>query len=388
MKTTCATIALLANSINALRVPLQKVEAEPASNRLRSKYAPSTLDDSASVALYNFADTQYYGQISIGTPQQEFIALFDTGSSNLWMPSAECKSCGGKNHYNSDSSSSYKANGTDFSIHYGTGSLSGFLSSDILTVADINARVTFGEATNEPGMTFKAAKFDGIFGLAYRSISVDGVNPPLQVLYEAGMLDKYLFSFYLQSDSNQDGELLIGAIDETHYTGKLWNTPIIHDSYYMIAMSGASMKGNSITQVKKAIVDSGTSTLVGPSNEVAALAASVGATLIMNGEYTVDCSAELPDLTFTLGSGDHTRDLVVSGDSLKIKVCRFKIFCTCLLGVIGMDIPAVDDGPFWILGDVFMRDWYTVFDVGNNQLSFAQAAESSEVRINEAHYIK
>ena len=91
--------------------------------------------------IKDYANAQYFGTVSIGTPPQSFQVIFDTGSSNLWVPKVGCKHCGlpfigKKSKYDHDKSSSYAEDGKDFEIMYGSGSVSGFFSQDSVTLAD------------------------------------------------------------------------------------------------------------------------------------------------------------------------------------------------------------------------------------------------------------
>jgi len=332
------------------------------------------LHGSAKIPIASFKTAQYFGPITMGTPPQKFVALFDTGSSNLWMPQKGCKSCGRRkgNFYDSSASSTYKANGTSFAIRYGTGSLTGVLASDVVSVGGsaLSASMTFGEAQVEPGLTFKEAKFDGIFGLGWPTIAVDGVEPPVQVFIQDGDVDSQVFAFSLGKTDKQAGELDIGSIDQSKFSGQLQYTNVVRRGYWQVAMPSLTINGQAITTVNTAIVDSGTSVIIGPSSDIEKIAQQVGATLVAHGEYTVDCGAQLPDVTVVLGeNASEEITLTIPGESLKVKVCVL-FQCECLFGMAGMDIPA-PMGPLWILGDVFMRNYYTVFDVANAKVGFA-----------------
>jgi len=89
-----------------------------------------------------------------------FKVLFDTGSSDLWIPSRlsdpTCISCLTSPQYYSSRSSTYKQNGSDFEILYGDGSgVFGFFSSDTVTIGSAEIKhQAFAEIFEASDMEF------------------------------------------------------------------------------------------------------------------------------------------------------------------------------------------------------------------------------------------
>ena len=123
------------------------------------------------IPLTNILNSQYYGQIQIGTPKKVFNVIFDTGSSNIWVPSSKCLfsfACYNKNYYNSQTSSSHTKDGRKVEVSYGSGFMSGFLSKDLMFFSDIVIEnQTFAEATSLAS-AFQNSKFDGIVGMGLK----------------------------------------------------------------------------------------------------------------------------------------------------------------------------------------------------------------------------
>eukprot|EP00047_Mylnosiga_fluctuans_P001721 m.221632 g.221632 ORF g.221632 m.221632 type:complete len:387 (-) comp10620_c0_seq1:77-1237(-) len=332
--------------------------------------------DAPAVPITNYLDAQYYGEVGIGTPVQTFRVVFDTGSSNLWVPSKTCPisdlACQSHRKYDAKSSSTYVANGTKFAIQYGSGSLSGFMSDDTVTFGGIAVTgQVFGEATNEPGLTFVAARFDGILGMAFPNIAVDFAIPVWYNMVNRGLVEKNMFSFWLNRTAGpvSGGELVLGGYDPAHFAGAITYVPLTREAYWQFQMDSLDLKGTKFCTNCQAIADTGTSLIVGPVADCRKLNLMLGGIPVVKGEYEIDCKKipTMPVITVTLNGAQFP----MTADQYVLSVTAGGQ-TQCISGFLGMDIPP-PAGPLWILGDVFIGAYTTVFDLGGQRVGFGKA---------------
>lgn len=485
-----------ASNDKLIRVALKKTELDQISRfsgnvdlteggfaRISRRHGNVVQSDTDIIALKNYMDAQYYGEIGVGTPPQKFTVIFDTGSSNLWVPSVKCYfsvACYFHSKYKSGHSSTYKKNGKPAEIHYGTGSISGFFSQDHVKLGNLIVKdQDFIETTREPGITFLAAKFDGILGLGFQEISVGNAVPVWYNMVKQGLVEQPVFSFWFnrKSEEEQGGEIVFGGVDPNHFKGDHTYVNVTQKGYWQFNMGDVLIGGETTgfcAEGCSAIADSGTSLLAGPTTVITQINHAIGASGVISqecksvvaeygktiiemllakaepqkicskiglcssdgshdvsmliesmvenetdrtsdglrdnmctacqmavvwmqnqlrrnqteekildyinqlcdrlpspmGESAVDCSAlaSMPKISFTIGS----KTFELSPEQYILRVGNGAA-AQCISGFTALDVPP-PRGPLWILGDVFMGHYHTVFDYGKMRVGFAEAS--------------
>lgn len=360
-------------TIEQVRAMKVRRATSPVATKVISDWTAS----SPSISLVDVQDIEYYGSIQVGTPPVAFEVIYDTGSSNLWVPSSKCDgsvypSCKTHTLYDHSASSTYKPNGKSISIPYGSGTCAGELSQDTVVFGGYTIKyVTFGEITQEPGQIWAESPFDGICGLGLPGIAVDQVTPLFDQLMTQGVDGR--FAFYLASEGKNTSVLTLGGVNSLYYSGEFTYTPVqsflFSKGYWLISVTDFKIDGQSTNSCTGSIfskgcqmvVDTGTSILTGPTAEVKKITDKLG-------DIKTDCSnlKSLPDLTFTINNKDFT----LGPDFYVIQAANEKGDLECELG-----IQAMDQLGLWILGDPFLRKYYTVFDRTNSQVGFALATQ-------------
>ncbi|KAE8623475.1 hypothetical protein XENTR_v10005624 [Xenopus tropicalis] len=224
----------------------------------------------------------------------------------------------------------------------------------------------FGLTYTESGSSFYYSKFDGIFGMAYPAMSAGGATTAMQGMLQQNLLTYPIFSVYM---SSQSGEVIFGGVDNNLYSGQIQWSPVTQEVYWQIGIDEFLINGQATgwcSQGCQAIVDTGTSPLTIPQQYMGTLLQNLGAQNY-NGMFVVNCNSvqNLPTITF-----------VINGVQFPIPPSGYIVQTNgyCTVGVEETYLPSQNGQPLWILGDVFLRQYYSVYDMSNNRVGFAQAA--------------
>ncbi|KAM6458116.1 pepsin B-like [Liasis olivaceus] len=325
-------------------------------------------------SMTSYMSNFYFGEISIGTPPQDFLVVMDTGSSNLWVPSVYCNTaaCGDHRKFNPSASSTYKNEGQIYPLYYGSGDLTVRLGYDTVWVQNIVVKnQEFGLSEDEPSNPFYYAYFDGILGMAYPPLAFWGSQTIMQQMVNQGQLSEPIFSFYFSREpTNQyGGELILGGVLDRLFTGEISWAPVTEQMYWQIAIDEFAI-GNQATGWCsggcQAIVDTGTFLLAVPQQYIGTFLNTLGATE-SNYEFVVPCDKvpSMPTITF-----------LINGSKFPLPPSAYiaQDGGSCVVAIETTYVPSRNGQPLWILGDVFLKEYYSVFDLANNRVGFAKSA--------------
>jgi len=323
----------------------------------------------ANISLTNFLNDQYIGKIHIGENKQPFNLLFDTGSAWLWVAD---KSAGLSKYFDCSSSSTCEKKHHTFELMYGQGHGQGHLTID---------QIHFGEnfsVMNQHFLTVSRISNmgtlmgDGILGLGFKSLS-ESYPTFLDTMHDQGIIDNKIFSIYLGNDPTSSGDetgvFMLGGYDPYFMQSNFTFFNVTDTNYWAINFNSTKFGNRNIkiTENTKAIIDSGTSLISFPSyliQEISSHLSSLGITCSVVSGIPIFCDCpnsfdDFPNITLGFDNWFATltgRDYVtnVGGE--------------CMLG-----FQLVDYLNYVILGDIFMRKYYTIFDADSMKIGFALA---------------
>ncbi|EPS93454.1 hypothetical protein FOMPIDRAFT_147447 [Fomitopsis schrenkii] len=311
-------------------------------------------------------DLEWSGTISIGTPAQNFLIDFDTGSSDLWVPSKNCTqtACSRKHTYSSANSSTSAMQSGTFSIEYGDRSTSsGPIFTDTVAVAGIKSTAQTFSAVTSLSSSFASDPMDGILGMAFQKLSSLAHPPFVNQAKAQGSIKSAVFGMKLAKTGS---ELYIGGTDAALYEGAVESHAVTGSGFWQIGGASAIMGNKTTISGFQTVIDSGTTIMYGPLDAVKTFYGSVPNSSVFdtqNGFYQFPCNA-VPQLAFNWG-----------GKTWNVSAANFNLGKTsntseyCVGALAGQDFGVGDN--VWLLGDSFMKNVYSVFSFDQNTVGFA-----------------
>ncbi|KAF9940635.1 hypothetical protein BGZ65_006478 [Modicella reniformis] len=312
-------------------------------------------------------DIQYYAEVEIGSDNQRMLLDFDTGSSDLWVPDSTCMTR--RVTFNRATSTTFKPMKGKFQITYGDGStVTGILGQDRINIAGlVIENQSIGLATIE-STTFNNDVVDGILGLAYNSIcSTPGTLTPMDNLIKQKLIESPCFSVWLgRSTEGGGGEYRFGGYDPERFEGEITWVPVTVKRYWQVKCDGLFFGDVDLEHKSDVIIDTGTTLVVVPTPVAQSIHAQIpGAMYDETHGWIVPNTPEVAALRGV--------QLVLNGvkfDVVMKDIMRERVHGKS--GYVYSGITSNDRIPIWILGDVFIKENYCIFDVGKHRVGIAK----------------
>uniref|UniRef100_A0A0N4ZWP9 Peptidase A1 domain-containing protein n=1 Tax=Parastrongyloides trichosuri TaxID=131310 RepID=A0A0N4ZWP9_PARTI len=327
-------------------------------------------------SVNDYEDSEYLGNITIGTPGQLFAVVLDTGSANLWVVDKSCNEgssrvhCADKRKFDSSRSSTYTKNGKSFKIEYGIGWARGFFGEDAMSfIGESNrlniSKVTFGQA-NAISEDNGKSPIDGILGLGFKAIAYDQITPPLIEAINDGLISRPIFTVYLQKKGKANGEIggmyTYGGLDEINCGPIMTYQKLTSASYWQFRMNSIGYRNKVFRNGWEAIADTGTSVIGGPKMIMDTIAKEIGGTWNGGlGVYEIPCKKNSNVLQIQIESQVYEVSLNDMISVIKDDKCMLN-----LLPLEGMSL-----GNQFILGAPFHFAYCITYDIGNKRLGFS-----------------
>ncbi|KAM9763716.1 pregnancy-associated glycoprotein 1-like [Dama dama] len=262
-------------------------------------------------------------------------------------------------------SSTYQPIRQIFSIEYGRGRMKGVVGRDTVRIGDlVSTDQPLGLSMEQSG--FEGMPFDGVLGLNYPNLSFTGGIPIFDNLKNHGAISEPVFAFYLSKSKPEGSVVMFGGVDKSYYQGAVNWVPLIKVGDWRVHMDRISMEGQIVACYSgcEALVDTGESSIIGPRRLVNKILRFLGAKP-RGSEHYVSCSAvnTLPSIDFT-----------INGINYPVPAQAYTIKDSSGVCYINLEAdPESTSVETWILGDVFLRLYFSVFDRGNDRIGLAQA---------------
>jgi len=338
--------------------------------------------DLVEIQLNNYLDTQYSGIISVGTPDNKLEVVFDTGSTLLWVNSVRCKQLDCKQHaqYNYKNSPHFTpiTESGLYSTLFGSGELTGVISQDWVYLGDLTIKnYEFAEIVSQQSI-LDDADFDGVCGLSFpeQDPQYGELVSIVDAIKEQNLLSSNMFSFFLMRDPGvEDSRIIFGGYDDSLLGGPIGWYPVVGTDYWMVKGNNILVGGQDIGLCNGGcyfIMDTGTSILTGPTNQLNQLLDSINVTDGCQNYY------ELPDITFVIGQDSYTLNaddyiLAIGADEAFLPYARPNVdeIVDCVSVFYPMDLVGEQNGNVWIMGDTFLSKFYMMYDRDNMQVGIA-----------------